>query len=579
MTRIATILFFACVGICFSSHALESPDDSRVNARMMQMPAVSATQIAFVYAGDIWIAPKGGGTAIRLSSPRGIEAFPRFSPDGKRLAFTGNYEGNEDIYVMPVSGGEPRRVTHHGAGDRVLGWYPDGKSLLYASRMTAFTERVGQFFKVSADGGLPEQLPIRYGEFGAISPEGNKLAFTTVTTDFATWKRYRGGMAPDIWLYDLQNGSAENITSSDANDTQPMWRGSTLYFLSDRDQHQRRNIWAYDSETKATRQVTKFTDSDVHFPSIGPDDIVFENRGRLYLLDLSSEQSHEVQIEIITDRATLRPRAENVSGSISNATISPTGKRALFEARGEIFSVPAHHGVVRNLTESSGVAERYPAWSPDGRWIAYFSDRTGEYELTLLPADGKGKEQTLTSLGAGWRYQPHWSPNSQKVVFIDAAMKIHLYDLKTKQTTVIDQQLWAYHAELNNFRVNWSNDSRWLTYAKDQENRQSAIVLYDTEEGKAHQVTGGFYDDDMPVFDPDGRYLYYRSKRSFEPIYSELDNTWIYANGQALIAVPLRNDVASPLALRNDEEPTPSYSEEEKKEQRVAEAPVPKPTD
>lgn len=577
MKKIATALLFACVGVVFSAHALESPDDSRVNARMMQMPAVSATQIAFVYAGDIWIAPKGGGTALRLSSPRGIESFPRFSPDGKQIAFTGNYEGNEDIYVMPVSGGEPRRITHHGASDRVLGWYPDGKALLFASKMNAFTERVGQFFKVSAEGGLPEQLPIRYGEFGAISPDGGKLAFTTVTTDFATWKRYRGGMAPDIWLYDLAKGSAENITHDDANDSQPMWRGSTLYFLSDRDQYQRRNIWAFDSETKVTRQVTKFTDSDVHFPSMGPDDIVFENRGRLYLLDLSSEKINEVEINIITDRATLRPRVENVSGYVRNSTISPTGKRALFEARGDIFSVPADNGVIRNVTESNGVAERYPAWSPDGRWIAYFSDRTGEYELTIRPADGKGNEQTLTSLGAGWRYQPYWSPDAQKIVFIDAAMKIHLYDFTTKQTTVIDQQLWQYHSDLDRFRVNWSADSRWITYAKDLEHRQSAIVLFDTQNGQKHQVTSGFYDDDLPVFDPDGKYLYYRSKRSFDPMYSELDNTWVYANGQVLVAVPLRKDVPSPLAPRNDEEPVRPQADPVKRDQKVAEAPVTNP--
>jgi tricorn protease len=579
MIKFASRLLLACTTVVFFSRALalESPDDTRVNARIMQMPAVSATQVAFVYAGDIWVAPKGGGTAIRLSSPRGVESFPRFSPDGKEIAFSGNYDGNEDVYVMPVSGGDPRRLTHHGAADRVLGWYPDGKALLFASKMASFTDRVGQFFKVSASGGLPEKLPIPYGEFGAVSPEGNLLAFTTVTTDFATWKRYRGGMAPDIWLYNLENGAAENITSSDANDSQPMWRGRTLYFLSDRDRYQRRNIWAYDADTKAVRQVTKYTDSDVHFPSIGPDDIVFENRGRLYVLDLSSEQVREVQIEIITDRATLRPRVESVSSFIRNAAISPTGKRVLFEARGDIFSVPADQGVIRNVTESNGVAERSPAWSPDGRWIAYFSDRSGEYELTLLPADSSGPEQTITSLGAGFRYQPTWSPDSNKILFIDAAMKIHLVNRETKQTTVIDQQAWQYHSELDRFRVSWSADSRWVAYGKDQDNRQSAVVLYDTITGKGHQVTSGFYDDDMPVFDPEGRYLYYRSKRSSDPIYSEFDNTWIYANGHVLIAVPLRNEIMSPLAPRNDEEPMRPALETVRRDQNVADSKPVKP--
>jgi len=545
----------------------------------MQMPAVSATQIAFCYGGDIWIAPKTGGEAMRLSSSRGPESFPHFSPDGRHLAFTGNYEGNEDIYVMPVSGGDPHRVTHHGGAERVLGWYPDGKSILFQSKMTSFTDRVGQFFKVPAEGGLPEQLPVPYGEFGAISPDGTKLAFTPTSTEFATWKRYRGGLAPDIWVYDMVAGTSENVTSNPASDSMPMWHGDTLYFLSDRDEYERRNLWAYDVRSKTTREVTHFTDCDVHFPAIGPDDIVFEARGRLYLMDLATEKSHEVQISVLTDRVTLRPHVENVAGQIRDSAISPTGQRVVFEARGDIFSVPANDGIVRNLTQSSGVAERYPAWSPDGRWIAYFSDRTGEYELTIRPSNGKGEEQTLTSLGAGWRYSPQWSPDSKKIAFIDAAMKLHLYDFDSKKTQVIDHELWRYHGDLDHFRVSWSNDSRWMAFSHDLENRQDAIVLYDTKEGKRHQVTSGYYDDDLPVFDPDGRYLYYRSKRNFDPIYSEFDNTWVYANGEVLVAVPLREEIISPLAPRNDEEPMRMPVDEPKQTDKPADQPADKPSD
>jgi len=539
------------VASAFAQDAVPGP----INARLMQMPAVSKTQIAFVYAGDIWIVPKTGGAAVRLSSPRGAESFPRFSPDGTQLAFSGNYDGNGDVYVMPVAGGEPRRITHHGASDRLLGWYPDGQALLFASQMLSFTERASQLFKVPAGGGLPEKLPVPYGEFGAISPDGKLLAYTPLSTDFATWKRYRGGMAPDVWLFDLEKMTAENVTNNAANDSQPMWHGTTLYFLSDRDARARANLWAYDPRTKQTRQVTKFVDSDVRFPSMGPEEIVFESHGRLHLLDLASEQVREVEITLVTDRATLRPRTQNVSALVRNGAVSPTGKRVLFEARGEIFSVPAEHGIVRNLTESSGVAERYPAWSPDGKWIAYFSDRTGEYELTLRPADGKSAEQVQTQLGAGWRYQPQWSPDAKKIVFIDGAMRVHLHDVATKKTDVIDQAQSFYHGELERFTVSWSADSRWLTYARDQENDQTAIVLYDTQEKKRQQVTSGFHDDDLPVFDPDGKYLYYRSKRVFEPLYSDSDRTWIYANGELLMAVPLRRDVASPLAPRDDEEP------------------------
>jgi tricorn protease len=547
----------AALALSVPAIAAEENAPARLNARIMQMPAVSKDQIAFVYAGDIWIVPRTGGLAARLSSPRGMEQFPKFSPDGTEIAFSGNYEGNVDVYVMPVSGGEPRRITHHGAPDRLLGWYPDGKSLLYQSEMISFTQRTGQFFKVSAQGGLPEQLPIPYGEFGAISPDGKKLAYTPISTDFATWKRYRGGMAADIWIYDLEKGTAENVTNSDANDSQPMWAGTTLYFLSDRDAHQRANIWACDTVTKQMREVTHFTDFDVRFPSIGPDAIVFENAGSLHLLDLGTEQVSDVEIKVVTDRATLRPQVENLGNAVRNGTISPTGKRVLFEARGEIFSVPAEHGVIRDLTGTSGVAERYPAWSPDGKWIAYFSDRSGEYELTLRPADGKGEEQAITHLGAGYRYQPFWSPDAKKIAFIDSSMRVHLTDVEKKQDTIVDQEKWLYQGALEQFAVSWSADSRWFAFARDQENQHSAIALCDAQDGSLHQVTSGFFDDDLPVFDPDGKYLYYRTKRWFDALYSEHDPSWIYVNGHALIAVPLRKDVPSPLAARNDEEPGP----------------------
>jgi tricorn protease len=558
------VRFLATLALLAAAIAQEAPP-AKVNARLMQMPAVSRQHIAFVYAGDIWLAPKEGGQAIRLSSPRGTEQFPRFSPDGTKIAFSGNYEGNTDIYVMPVSGGEPLRVTYHGDSDRLLGWWPDGQSLLVQSLRESWTGRVGQFYKVPAEGGLPERLPVPYGEFGAIAPDGKTLAYTPISTDFATWKRYRGGMASDIWLFDLEKLTAELIAPNPAKDSQPMWRGTQVYFLSDRDGQSRDNLWVYDTATRTLRQLTKFADFDVKFPSIGPDAIVFENGGQLWLLDLATEQTRPVEINVVTDEVTRRARVENVGSRVSNGAIGPAGKRVLFEARGDIYSVPAEHGVVRNLTETSGIAERYPAWSPDGKTIAYFSDRTGEYELTLRPADYKGEEQTITKLGPGYRYQPYWSPDSKKIVFIDSAMRIHLVELATKATVVIDQGMWKYHGALANFRVNWSSDSRWLTYAGDLENRQSAIIIYDTQEKQRHQVTAGFFDDDLPVFDPDGKYLYYRAKRWFDALYSSFDNTWIYANGEALVCVPLRKDVPSPLAPRNDEEAGAEKKPEEKK--------------
>jgi tricorn protease len=385
-----------------------APARAQIDARMLRYPAVSATQIAFVYAGDIWIVPKAGGVAQRLSTPAGEETFPRFSPDGQRLGYTADYDGNPDIYVVPAAGGTPVRVTHNPAGDRMLGWFPDGKSILFATSMTAGKDRFNQLYQVSADGGLPQMLPLPYGEFGALAADGHRLAYMPKSRDFRTWKRYRGGWAPDIWLFDLQTKAAKNLTHDDANDGQPMWHGDTLYFLSDRDQNKRGNIWALDVTTGAARQVTRFEEYDVRFPSIGPSDIVFENGDRLYRLELPGETLHEVAVEVVTDRATLRPRAATVAKQIANPGISPSGKRALFEARGGVFSLPAEHGVVLELTPGSDAAHRYPAWSPDGKTVAYWSDHSGEYELYLRPADGSGAERKLTSLGPGFRYRIFW---------------------------------------------------------------------------------------------------------------------------------------------------------------------------
>jgi tricorn protease len=570
----AALILFAVLALTFEpgTHAaeakLKSADSGRIDARMMRQPDVSETQIAFVYAGDIWIAPKAGGQAVRLSSPRGEESFPKFSPDGSLIAFSGNYDGNMDIYIIEATGGLPRRITHHGAPDRVVGWYPGGKHILFATTMTSYKDRFNQLYKVSMEGGLPEKLPMPYGEFGAISPDGKTIAYNPISVDFRTWKRYRGGMNPDLWLFDLVNLRARNLTQSEAAESIPMWHGDTLYFLSDRDANKRFNLWAYDSGRQRFRQVTFSKDHDVHFPSIGPSEIVFENAGRLHLLDLKTEKSREVQITVTTDRATLKPRIESVSDSIQRATISPTGKRALFEARGDIFSAPAEHGVVRNLTRSSGVAERFPAWSPDGKLVACFSDRTGEYELTVRNAersvDGEDDERTLTKLGPGFRYQPQWAPDSKKILWIDQTMKIWAYDFDTLTNQFVDRQMWMYHGGLNNFRVSWSADSRWIAYAGDKDNRNSAIVLFDFKNGTRHEVTSGFYNDEEPVFDPDGKYLYFRTGRTFGANYSELDNSWIYANSLNLAAVPLRKDVASPLAPRNDEEPEKKKDEEEK---------------
>jgi len=547
MKRIVTFLMFALPTFA------AMPAVAAIDARLMRQPAVSYTQIAFVYAGDVWVLPKAGGVAQRLSTPPGEESFPRFSPDGSLIAFTGNYDGNEDIYVLSAGGGVPKRLTHHPLPDRMLGWYPDGKAILYASPMASGSQPLKQLYKISADGGLPERLPIPYGEFGAISPDGKNLAFVPNSQDFRTWKRYRGGLVSRIWLFDLATHASRQVGDEGANYSQPMWHGSTLYFLTDRDAHKRNNIWALDSRSGQMRPVTAFEDYDVTFPSIGPSEIVFENGGRLYLLDLAGEKTREVKAEVVTDRATLKPQRKKVADGISWVTISPRGKRAAFEARGDVFSVPAESGPVYDLTGTSGIAERYPSWSPDGQWIAYWSDRTGEYELSVRPADGSGDERTVTRLGPGFRYRIFWSPDSTRVAFADQAMNINLCDVASGAVTRMDKGLFLFEGQLEQFAMDWSADSRWVTYNRELANRQSAIFLYDTREKKLTQATSGFCDDYAPVFDPDGKYLYYGSSRSFRASYGT-DESWIFANSYNLVAVPLRLDVPSPLAPRSDDE-------------------------
>ncbi len=537
--------------LCLS---LARPAAAQIHASMLRQPDVSATSIVFVYAGDVWIVPKTGGNAQRLSSPPGEETFPRFSPDGQSIAFTGDYDGNQDVYVMPVTGGEPERITHHPDPDRLLDWYPDGRQLLFASSMTSEKDRYNKLFRVGKDGGLAVQLPMPYGEFGALSRDGQQIVYTPATRDFRTWKRYRGGLAPKLWLYDLQKNTARKLVDDQANYSQPMWRGDTLYFLSDRGPEQRWNLWAMDMRSSRMRQVTTFKDYDTHFPAIGPQDIVFENGDRLWLMDLATEKLQTVDVTVVTDLASLRPHTGNVASLIVGGDISPTGKRALIEARGDVFSLPAENGVTLDLTHSSGSAERFPAWSPDGKSVAYFSDRTGEYELTLENADGTGEPRTVTKLGPGFRYHIYWSPDSRRVAFIDQAMRIHTVDVASGTDKVIDHANYFYEGNLQAFKASWSADSRWLSYARDLEQPATAIFIYDTQTARSQQVTRGFYGAREPIFDPEGNYLYFLTGRSFNPVYSDVDNTWIYPNSTVVAALPLRTDVDSPLAPRNDEE-------------------------
>ncbi len=528
--------------------------DIQPHPGMLRYPDVSKTHIVFVYANDLWLVPRDGGMATPLASPPGQEEFPRFSPDGRTIAFVGNYDGNRDLYTIATEGGVPTRVTHHPSSEVLCGWTPDDRLIFYA-RGHGGLMRQTQLLTVSPEGGLPEKLPVPYGANGAISPDGKWLAYTPHSRDRRTWKRYRGGMATDIWLFNLEDMTAQKITDWEGTDSLPMWHGKRLYYLSDGGPEHRLNIWSYNTATGARDQVTTFEDYDVKWPSIGPGptdrgELVFQNGSDLFLFDLRTNTAQVVEVTIPGDRPSIRPKRVDASKNSRWWQISSTGKRAVVEARGDIWTAPAEHGAPRNLTRTPGVAEREASWSPDGRWIAYFSDATGEYELYITQSDGKGETKQLTTDSATFYYDPYWSPDSSHIAFSDKASQLFVHTIETGETKLIDKDPWGM-----NQRPSWSHDARWLAYSRTDDDKPiPAIWLYDMNSGEHHQVTGGVFADSRPVFDRKGEYLYFASGREFSPTYSDVDTTFIYHQGQVLLAVPLRADIKAPWLPESDEE-------------------------
>ena len=465
---------------------------AQVDARMFRQPAVSADKIAFVYAGDIWLVPKAGGAAIaaQLAARRGDRSRAS-RPTAPSSPYSADYDGNTDVYVVPTAGGEPVRLTHHPMADRVVGWHPDGKRVLFASGRESGRQRYNQFYLVGLDGGLPEKLPVPYGEFGAFSPDGARFVYMPMAQDFRNWKRYRGGWAPDLWLFDLKTLRRRATSRSNpANDAQPMWRGNTVYFLSDRGAEQRNNIWAEDMGTGAVRQVTQFDDFDITFPSIGPDAIVFQKGGRLYLLSLPGEKVTEVpdsRRDRRDDAAAAHdkgrqgdrtPRRSRRPAGASRSKRAATSSRAGRARRGDQRDAQLR----RRRSVSALVARRQ-----DARLLERSQRRV---RADAAPADGTGAERKVTSLGPGFRYPPQWSPDSKKLAFIDQAMRIRVYDDATGKVTDVDKSPdWIAHDGLEAFRFQWSPDSRWIAYARPAGTSNNAIFLFDTKNGTLQQAT------------------------------------------------------------------------------------------
>ncbi len=514
--------------------------------RLLRQPDISKDAVVFVYAEDLWIAPRTGGEARRLTSHPGDEVYPKFSPDGKWIAFTGEYDGNADVYIIPSEGGEPRRLTYHPANDMVLGWTPDSKKVLFRSNRASAPAATTRLFLVSIDGGLEEMLPVPRASLTSFSPDGQKIAYNPTSQEFRTWKRYRGGWNNYIGIYDLKRNSYEEIPRSGALDQFPMWRGNAVYFISDRDGTM--NLYRYDLGSKQTRKLTNYTEYDVKWPSAGADAIVYENGGLLYSYDLASSKVAHIPITVSSDLTTARPEIKSVSNMIRSFELSPTGVRALVEARGDIFTIPAEHGSIRNLTDTPGVHEQNAVWSPDGKWIAYLSDRSGEFEIYLRPQKG-GDEVRVTSDGECYRYGPKWSPDSKKLAYWDKKQRLYYVDVDAKQPVLVDQAENGLDGT-----PAWAPDSRWLAFAKNEQNQATAIYLYSLEKSQVTRVTEDFYNNVNPAFDQNGKYLYFLSDRFFYPSSGVLDQRYNYYDTRGIFALVLKSGEASPFAPQIDDE-------------------------
>ncbi|HUA16087.1 MAG TPA: PDZ domain-containing protein [Verrucomicrobiae bacterium] len=526
--------------------------------RLLRFPDVSKDKIVFSYGGDLWLAQRSGGVAQRITSHPGQELFAKFSPDGKWIAFTAQYDGNYNVYVMDADGGQPKQLTFNPGGgplsermgihNEVITWTPDSKRIVFLSRRDTYNDWFGKLYTVSVDGGLPEALPLDKGGLTSFSADGTKIAYNRIFRNFRMWKRYTGGMAQSIWIYDLKANHIEEMPHTDWTDTFPMWHGDTIYFDSDRGPEHRLNLYSYSLTTHDIKQLTHFTDFDVNWPSLGPDSIIFENGGYLYLFDLNTQQAQKLTIYLPGDRDLARAHWGNVSKLISSFDISPDGKRAVFTARGDVFTVPAKEGSIRDLTRTPGIRERDATWSPDGRWIAYLSDRTGEYELYVTPQDGMGQEQRITFDGKMFRLAPTWSPDSRKLLFADKEARLFYVDVKDKKPILIDQDKYGDITDYN-----WSPDSNWVTYAKNAENNNGVIYLYNLADSKISPVTTDASNSGNPYFDPEGKYLYFLSNRDFNEVLGVYDFEFSNPKATRVYVATLRADEPSPFLVLSDE--------------------------
>jgi tricorn protease len=535
-----------------------------VDTRLLSTPAITEGRIAFVYADDIWVADSDGGNPRRVTSHPGEEQNPYFAPDGKHIAFTASYDGNVDAYVIPTEGGEPTRLTWHPGDDVVRGFAPDGK-VLFSSPRAAFSRRLTQFYTIGPTGGVSQSLLVSSADMGAFSPDGKFLAYTPLGERFRQWKNYRGGTASRIWILKLDDLSHDEVPkpASGCNDTDPMWIGETVYFLSDRDGEF--NLYSYDRDSK---KVTRRSGHDA-FPiasaSSGAGKVIYEQAGWIYLYEPGEGKSRRLKISVAADVLETRPRYATGAKHVRNMDISPSGKRAVLEYRGEIVTIPAKKGDTRNLTQTPGAHERSPVWSPDGNSIAYFSDVSGEYVLMVCPQDGKGKARAYPLKGAGFYDRPAWSPDSKKIAFIDNARTLYWIELNTGGVTRIAAE--PIYSPINTLSFDWSPDSKWLVYTLTNRAGFQTILLYALGQDKSHLLTDGLIETGEPAFDSSGKYLYFIGSTDAGPIKNWFDQS--NADMQAtssIYLVTLAKVTPNPLLKESDEEAAEKTDESLKKQ-------------
>ena len=534
------------------------------DTKFLSQPAISGSHIAFVYANDLWVADADGLHPRRLTTDEGVESGPVFSPDGEWIAFNAQYDGNTDVYIVPVRGGIPQRLTWHPYTDNVCSFTPDGGAVLFRSGRNVFTNRHTQLFTVPIEGGYPTQLDLPRASKASYSPGGSRLAYTPLRERFLQWKNYRGGTVTTIWLYTFSDHATAKIPQPEgrSNDTDPMWTGDKVFFISDRNGEF--NLFSFDPETQAIEQHTQYADFPIVAASHGDGMIVFEQAGTIHTYDVETGEISDLKIGIAADLQELRPRYVRGADYIRSADISPSGSRAVFEFRGEIITVPAKKGDPRNLTLTTGTHERDSVWSPDGRSIAYLSDYSGEYELHVAPQDGKGEVKTFVLDGTGFYGGLSWSPNSENIAFEDNGRNLYTIELATGEITHVDSEPIYNPGAFGGIGPVWSPDSRWIAYTTNNTSNMEQVYLYSLEEKKVYSIADGLSDVGAPAFDRSGKYLFFFGSTDAGPVrqWFAMSNADMEMT-RNLYLVTLQKGVVSPLAKESDEE---EGEEEEKAE-------------